>query len=69
MDKLVFEISSYDWAQTPNRTQPALQILKDRGAPIKGTFWLEVEDGWKITRRHEFKKNETIFEFEKLEEK
>lgn len=46
-NRLRFEITEEEILNTPYITY--LQILKDRGAPIDGSFVLKPIEGWKVT--------------------
>jgi hypothetical protein len=45
-----------------------LEILKEKGAPILGTFWLEIDPRYKFRMSHDRLKNELYFEFERITE-
>lgn len=47
---MIFEISNIELKVSPYRLQPILNILKEKGAPIDGCFWLKIRDGFKVTR-------------------
>lgn len=44
-----FCVTEADVIASENNIQPLLQVLKNKGAPIKGVFYLQVEKGYKIT--------------------
>jgi hypothetical protein len=43
--------------------QIILRILQKKGAPIGGTFYLEVKPGYKVIRNKDHKKNSLCYQF------
>jgi hypothetical protein len=41
--QLKFEITKAEFISAPRVIQPTLSILKAKGAPVKGTFWLKAD--------------------------
>lgn len=48
-----FEVSDQELVHTDFIFQPVLSILKEKGAPISGWFFLKIEPGYKVKIWHD----------------
>lgn len=61
-------VSQLDLLKTDNSSQPVMQVLQDKGAPIQGTFFLALEDGWEVNRMQEAETGNLVFDFKRVGE-
>jgi hypothetical protein len=67
---MIFEIKDSEIARWPDiYEQSVLVILKEKGAPIEGIFWLKVKKDYIVAQTRDNLRGITFFTFEKQETK
>lgn len=59
------EITTHELVAERNPIQPILSVLKSKGAPIRGSFWLRLEAGWDVRCFEQIETGKIIYEFNK----
>lgn len=67
-NKLFFMITENSILASPDSRQPMLRVLKELGAPIKGTLFLEVDPAWKVTSWENLLTKSVNFQFDRKKE-
>lgn len=65
MKTLEFLVTKQELVSEVYYPSPVLSILKRKGAPINGTFWLELEPGWEVLFEEDVETQTALFTFVK----